>query len=208
MQILPDEITEPPLPRPVATVAATLFGGIARLRSRRALHPRGTVHAGTLQAGADERLPARWRALDGYPAVLRFSRGGGLPAPLPDVLGVAVRVGGQDLLCSSADRLLYRVPQPSRSPTRCTFSSLAPYRAGSLLGLVTAVLDGGALRVELRDRTGVVHLATVTVGERLRGDAERVRFDPFRVGGDLVPVGFVHRLRPPAYAASRAHSPR
>jgi hypothetical protein len=69
--------------------------------------------------------------------VVRFSRGGGLPEPLPDALGVAVRLPGaygpgrdQDLLVtSSADLpLARRLLFPGRSFLHRSFSSALPYR--------------------------------------------------------------------------------
>jgi hypothetical protein len=205
LETAPEPITRPPLAPPAAWASATVFGALARLRGRRALHPRGTVRTATLRTGGDERLPAAWRALDGEQGLVRLSRAAGLPPPLPDVRGVALRVGGQDLLWSSADPLLRRMPWPVRAPERCTFSSLFPYRAGELCGLLLAVLHGDVLRLALRDRTKTVGLGTVTLGQRL--EAGGIHFDPFRIAADIVPVGFVHRLRPPAYAASRANSP-
>jgi hypothetical protein len=71
-----------------------------------------------------------------YPALLRFSRGAGLPEPLPDALGVAVKLpdahgpgADQDLLLtSSTDRpLLRRLLFPARSFVRGAFSTALPY---------------------------------------------------------------------------------
>jgi hypothetical protein len=71
-----------------------------------------------------------------YPALLRFSRGAGLPEPLPDALGVAVKLpdvhgpgADQDLLLSrSVDRpLLRRLLFPARSFLRGAFSTALPY---------------------------------------------------------------------------------
>jgi hypothetical protein len=45
----------------------------------------------------------------------------------------------------------------------------------------------------------------ITLDERLDdADGEALRFDPWHTGDDLVPAGFLNRLRLPAYAASQA----
>jgi hypothetical protein len=71
--------------------------------------------------------------------LLRFSRGAGLPEPLADALGVAVKLpdahgrgADQDLLLtSSADRpLLRRLLFPARTFVRGTFSTALPYDLG------------------------------------------------------------------------------
>ena len=64
-----------------------LFALVARLRRGRALHPRGTTYAARLEIAGEGPLPAGSHACS-----VRLSKGGGLPGPLPDALGVAVRV--------------------------------------------------------------------------------------------------------------------
>src|SRR4051812_31288290 len=80
-------------------VASLAFGAVARARDDRALHPDGVVFAGAI-TGA---LFGARRAL------VRISRGGGLPETLPDVRGCAIRVldahgsgRHQDLLLASS----------------------------------------------------------------------------------------------------------
>jgi hypothetical protein len=75
-----------------------------------------------------------------HPALLRFSRGAGLPEPLPDALGVAIKLpdahgpgADQDLLLtSSTDRpLLRRLLFPARSFAHGAFSTALPYDLGN-----------------------------------------------------------------------------
>jgi hypothetical protein len=122
-------------------VAAT-FSALAALRRKRSLHPIGAGYQGVLQVPAD--APARpgiplFRAGAAHPALLRFSRGAGLPEPLPDALGAAIKLPGahgpgadQDLLLtSSSDRpLLRRLLFPARSFLRGAFSTALPYEFG------------------------------------------------------------------------------
>ena len=117
-------------------VVAAGFYALAALRNRRSLHPTGIGYQGWLEV-SNER-PARtgvplFQAGATHPAVLRFSRGAGLPGPLPDALGVAIKLPDvygpgvdQDLLLtSSTDRpLLRRLLFPARSS--CTGRSPAP----------------------------------------------------------------------------------
>src|SRR5215210_5904864 len=82
---------------PAATAASAVFGGLASLRHRRSLHPDGASYHATVRIDADERyagdeghVPVLARP-GTYTALLRFSRGLGLPSALPDALGIAVR---------------------------------------------------------------------------------------------------------------------
>ena len=124
-------------------VVAGGFYALARLRSRRSLHPAGIGYQGWLQIPAER--PARpsvplLNAGATHPALIRFSRGAGLPEPLPDALGVAIKLPDaygpgvdQDLLLtSSIDRpLLRRLLFPARSFVRGAFSTALPYDLGS-----------------------------------------------------------------------------
>ena len=124
-------------------VVAAGFSALAALRRRHALHPTGIGYRGWLQV-RDERPPGAdvplFRAGEAHPALLRFSRGAGLPEPLPDALGVAIKLPDahgrgvdQDfLLTSSTDRpLLRRLLFPARSFVRGAFSTALPYDLGS-----------------------------------------------------------------------------
>jgi hypothetical protein len=122
---------------------AAAFSALAALRRKRSLHPIGIGYQGRLQVSA--QAPARpgvpvFRAGGAHPALLRFSRGAGLPEPLPDALGVAIKLpdahgpgADQDLLLtSSSDRpLLRRLLFPARSFLRGAFSTALPYEFGS-----------------------------------------------------------------------------
>jgi hypothetical protein len=124
-------------------VVAAGFYALAALRRRRSLHPTGVGFQGWLRVPNDS--PARsgvplFQSGATHPAILRFSRGAGLPEPLPDALGVAIKLPDahgpgidQDLLLtSSTDRpLLRRLLFPARSFVRGAFSTALPYDLGS-----------------------------------------------------------------------------
>jgi len=119
------------------------FYALATVRRRRSLHPTGTGYQGWLevphQGPAWPDVPL-FQAGATHPALLRFSRGAGLPEPLPDALGVAIKLpdahgpgADQDLLLtSSTDRpLLRRLLFPARSFAHGAFSTALPYDLGN-----------------------------------------------------------------------------
>jgi hypothetical protein len=124
-------------------VVAAGFYTLAALRNRRSLHPMGIGYQGWLRVpnerSARPGVPL-FQAGATHPALLRFSRGAGLPELLPDALGVAIKLPDahgpgvdQDLLLtSSSDRpLLRRLLFPAtslcggRSPPPCPMTSAA-----------------------------------------------------------------------------------
>jgi hypothetical protein len=58
------------------------------------------------------------------------------------------------------------------------------------------------------DESGFRPLARLRTLEVLELDQEALRFDPFRVGRDITPVGFVHALRRATYSASQQARPK
>jgi hypothetical protein len=119
------------------------FYALAALRHGRSLHPTGVGYQGRLEVHAER--PGRpgvplFQVSATHPAILRFSRGAGLPEPLPDALGVAIKLPDvygpgvdQDLLLtSSTDRpLLRRLLFPARSFVHGAFSTALPYDFGN-----------------------------------------------------------------------------
>jgi hypothetical protein len=121
-----------------APATAAGFYALAALRRRRSLHPTGVGYHGQLLVGDGPGRPGVPLLRPGatYPALLRFSRGAGLPEPLPDALGVAVKLpnahgpgADQDLLLTSSTSrpLLRRLLFPARSFVRGAFSTALPY---------------------------------------------------------------------------------
>jgi hypothetical protein len=126
----------------LASLLAAVFRLLSLLRRGRGLHPVGVGYSGCLEiTPAARRFTGAPLLAPGarYDAVVRFSRGAGLPEPLPDALGVAVRLPdaygpGRDqdfLVSSSADLpLARRLLFPARSFLHVSFSSVLPYRVG------------------------------------------------------------------------------
>jgi hypothetical protein len=180
---------------PLSSLAEQTFSRLAHLRHARALHPRGAMTAGTLTVDDPASVLARALGPGPRPVVVRLSRGLGVPPPLPDVHGVAVRFdayGGRvDLLFSGTSRHQ---------------STLLPYRS-----------DTGLLWLELtrrsetdfvvRERTLPAVAASRTVGRLEVGEPtadDGSPFDPYvNRHPDLHPVAFLSRIREAAYDGSR-----
>lgn len=209
------------LSRPVAVG----IGFLAAARRARAFHPAGTTVDGWVEIDPG---PHPLEALAGrHRAVVRTSRGAGLPTVLPDVHGLAVRLVAPDVDASAADpdavldlrlssagsgRLTRHLLWPGRDPFRPTYSSLAPYAGGDDRRFVVGARfrDGRAGPVDLlvarpgRPWQVVGAIAMATDGAR--PDAG-LRFDPFSCPPWMEPVGAVNQLRRPAYRASQARRP-
>ena len=141
---------EPGIPRPAARALADVFGGVSRLRRGRSLHPIGVAYSATLRIAEPQPswpgVPLLERPGE-YPAIVRFSRGAGLPEPLPDVLGLSFRlldVHGpgrhQDfLLATSLDLpVLRHLLLPGVGFFRQPFSSVLLYAVGGRTAVVGA----------------------------------------------------------------------
>lgn len=219
------------LSRGAGRLVAVPLGGLARWRGGKPMHPRGAVF--------DAVLERHGRALDGGvpwldavardAAVVRLSRGAGLPAPLPDLLGLAVRIPGEgapvDLLLSTTGRgpLTRLLPVPRRD-TAAVYSSIMGYRSDDgplrLAALpetagvpsdpepLAGAVSRDGLRFTLaaaRGRGPWVPFATLILTEPRPALDPDVRFDAVQnPPPGLVPDGPMARFRAPAYARARA----
>lgn len=215
---------------------AVPLGAVARARHGRPMHPRGAVFDAVLErVGGASPCGVPWVDDSGRDdVVVRLSRGAGLPASLPDVLGLAIRVGGDgapvDLLLSSAGRgaLGRLVPVPRRDAAT-VYSTIMGYRSDAGVIRLAAFPGGGAaghapsepapLAAAVRRDGMRFSMATArglgpwrTFG-RLTLGAPRdpldcdIRFDAvLNPPPGLVPDGPLARVRLPAYARARAES--
>jgi hypothetical protein len=177
-------------PSRLATSAATVpgaaltmtFAAVSRLRpAAKPLHPSGrmrsvTVHRTGLVPGVGVPFVDSTGSVD---AVARLSRATGLPAPLPDIHGLALRIPLDD--GSHADLLLATtglgrvgrfVLTASRHPLRRAYSTLLPYRSP----------------------TGPLLLAARPVGQ----DERVLTLSVASPGGPWRPFGYVELSRPGA----------
>jgi len=169
---------------------------VARRRHARALHPRGTVHPATWTVTDPDSALGRTLGTGSRPVVVRLSRGLGLPRPLPDVHGVAVRLEADG---DRVDLLL--------SGVRGFVSTLLPYRSPRglvLLGLFGP--DDGVYRIAEHTLAGRGR-GKRTVGRLVLGEArgdEAAAYDPYlHHHPRLEPVGFLSGVREAAYRGSR-----
>ncbi|SEK87472.1 hypothetical protein SAMN04515665_1067 [Blastococcus sp. DSM 46786] len=221
----------PDLAAAAGQLVAGPFGAVARWRHGRPLHPRGAVLDAVLERhGASPPLGDPW--LDGSgttEALVRFSRGAGLPAPLPDVLGLAIRLPDADgapvdLLLSTCGRgpLTRRVPV-LRTDAAATYGSIMAYRsaAGTVRlaafpGVLSLPSDPEPVAAAAADGAVVFTLAVAPGAQEWRpfgtlratgthGPLDtRLRFDAVRnPPPGLVADGPLARFREPAYATAR-----
>ncbi|KQX67027.1 hypothetical protein [Angustibacter sp. Root456] len=207
-----------------ARAASTAGGQVLRVATRavdavrpaaKPLHPRGAVTRGVLErfGGAVASGVAWLDAAGTDDVVVRWSRAVGLPAPSPDVFGLAVRVeldGGRhgDLLFSTTGTgpLTRFALVPAFTPQR-PMTTLLPYRTASGPVLLRA-LPQGERTVELAwaRGTGAWHpFATLRLDDApgTAADAD-VSFDPvLHPLPGLPPYAWVTRLREPAYRSAR-----
>ena len=205
--------------RAASAAAGTVLGVGARTLSavrpaRKPLHPDGRVLQGRLRRHG-MTPPTGVAFLDGageQQVLVRESRAIGLPPPLPDIHGLAIRVTNPDgspgdllLATTGWGRLTRFVLTPSRTTYGRPLTTLLPYRT-----VAGAVLLGAR-----RTGPGIVQLACAIGVRPWRVFAElsvssddstdpTVSFDPVihQVPG-LGQYGAVVRLREPAYRSAR-----
>jgi hypothetical protein len=220
------------LPRTAGRAVAVPLGALAHRRRGKPMHPRGAVLDAVLErTGGPSGWGVPWLAGSGDEAALvRLSRGAGLPAPLPDLLGLAVRLPGPDgpvdLLLSSTGRgRLTRWVPALRRDVVSAYSSIMGYRSAAGAVFLAALPDPGAGPVTAEPgpiaaaaRAGRLAFTLAAArGPRAWQPFARLRllapvpevdpdlrFDAVRnPPPGLVPDGPMARFRAPAYAAAR-----
>src|SRR4051794_10473840 len=199
--------------------AGTVMAALAAARRGKAVHPHGVVHRARVVVGGLPAAPqgARLLATPGeHEAFVRFSRSIGLPRPLPDLLGLSLRVldaygpgAHQDfLLVTSIDApVLHHVFVPAGGIDRRPYSSSLPYEAGGERFLVGALptKDRGRFELAVAPVEGrFAPVAETRLDEQLPGPADALRFNPWNTGGGLRPAGLLNRWRKRAYPMSQA----
>lgn len=212
---------------PLVALGTAAFRAASRLRGERAVHPRGRTLTGRLTVTGGVRTGAGLLDAPGsYDVIVRFSRAAGLPEPLPDVLGLAVRIrdahgpgADQDLLLDTTrpEPVLRRLPWPARDVLGWTYGSLLPYDvAGTALLLGARPLPGQVstgLRA-LPEQVGLELLVATphgpwrswgvvrTTGVLPAPGGRQTRFNPWTTGGGIQPAGPFQQWRRGAYDAA------
>ena len=202
---------------------ALVFGGVARARHDRPLHPRGVTHDAdlTITGGTSTGVPLLDQP-DTHRVTVRLSRATGLPRPLPDIYGIALRLGPDtgapaDVLFAStgASSVGRFVLQPRTQLGGASLTTLLPLRspAGPLLLRLEAegglTVEEGALppRLVLFRAIGVGpwrRVGALQVGPPSPPQEDSERHDPVvhqLPGTEQYP--WVARLREPAYRSAR-----
>jgi hypothetical protein len=197
------------------SVLAVATRTIASLRpAEKPLHPDGVVRVGRIdRRGSAVPSGVAWIDDPGQDdVVVRLSRAVGLPKPLPDIHGLALRIptaeGAGDLLLASTGwgRLGRFVLTFGRRPGSRPLTSLLPYRTASgpvLLGARAVGSGSYELFWAPYDGDWLV-FATLTVTDQPAKTRE-LSFDPVLnqlPGLEQYPT--VVRLREPAYGRARA----
>ena len=219
-------------------LVAVPLGAVARWRGGKPMHPRGVVLDAVLERhGSTPQFGVPWLDAVGTDEVIvRMSRGAGLPAPLPDVLGLAIRMTGDDgtrvdLLLSTTGRgsIGRLIPVPRRDAA-APYGSIMAYRSAVGPVRLAALPEAPAMPSDpepvAREAAagGIVFRLAAAVGPgewrafaRLSPTGARRPLDPaFRFDAvrnappGLAATGPMARFREPAYATARAvgRSPR
>lgn len=199
-------------------VLAGGVAGLSRLRStEKPMHPRGSVATASLRRYGGAVSGAAFLDTPGRDDVLvRTSRSVGLPAPWPDVDGLAVRVptddgGHADVLLSGTGRgrVTRYLLAPARHARTTFLGCLVPFRSPSgpvLLG-ADPTADGGWDLSWARPWGSWHRFATLEPYDGRHGSTPGdapVAFDPVSTAPDGLEVYPWHRrIRGPGYAAAR-----
>ena len=127
---------------PLNGIAAGIFGSLSALRRKRVFHPDGLAYRAKLTFLPDGQIDPllRFAAGSTADAVIRFSRGIGLPESMPDILGLAIKLpdfvgasADQDflLVTSSEGPVMQNLLLPARGFFRGNYSTVLPYRRPS-----------------------------------------------------------------------------
>lgn len=201
-------------------VLAAALAPLGPIRDAKPLHPDGTIRHATLDVTdpAPALQVSMFTESGTVPCLVRVSRAIGLPAPMPDIGGLALRFrpdasasGQGDLLFASTGTghvtrwflLLHRDPGRSALTTLLPLSSAS----GPVLFSLAPVSDAPtAYQLSwARPRGEWTPLGRLTLGAALAPDDDPpIRFDAVEnhVPG-LTNYPVVTRLREPAYAAAR-----
>jgi hypothetical protein len=178
-----------------------ILAGVGFVRRAKPVHPHGVTYRARLSLPGAAAAPAASTLLGTageHDAIVRFSRSLGLPRPLPDLLGMSIRVidaygagRHQDLLLVTSGRrpVLHHVFLPADYVQQRPYSSAIPYAAGDRRFIVGALPDARAPRPTGAD--AFERLARAAASGRLTFGLAVAA-----VPGPFVRVGTIHVLDP------------
>jgi hypothetical protein len=200
-----------------AALAGVIRGVAAARPGGKPLHPQGEVRRGRLvRHGLASPTGSEWLDEPGEDDVLlRWSRAVGLPAPAPDIHGLAIRVlqpygeHGDLLFATTGWSRPIRVlllPGLSRERPMTTLLPYAPPNGAVVLG---ARPSGAITTLHVASPLGEWREFAELHESDERADDEPIRFDP--VLNTLPGLPFprwVNRLREPSYRTARKSQPQ
>ena len=205
---------------PLEAGAGLLFGALSAARRARIFHPIGTAYTATVTIeGGDHPVAA---LVGRHDAVVRLSRGAGLPDRFPDVLGLAVKVlnahgagSHQDFLTVTSGEGFpgHHLLLPAQPDDGRPYSSVLPYRNARgdrfLVGALPDAVDSTRYVLAIASVRGSWQtIGTVELADALDDEqAQRLRFSPWNTGGGIEPTGLLNQLRRGAYAGSQRARP-
>lgn len=223
--------------RPFRGLSASMFATLSKLRGHRVFHPYGESFDAELvfERNADRWLPDVLARPRRHEAVVRFSRAIGVPDPLPDIIGMAIKLPDlygtgwdQDwlLVTSGNDVVSRHLLLPTRNVLGRPYSTILPYRrpagsvtfgaramsgvrAKSIEQLVTAV-ERAAVDFEFTiapEGGDHVRLGTLRLLEVSAAPDRPLRFNPWNTSSELRPSGALNDLRRETYKASQKARP-
>lgn len=207
------------------SLLAAVFGVAGALRHGKPLHPKGIVFEASIRrTGSQAGWGSRWLDEPGDDVgIARLSRSVGLPAPVPDIHGLALTFTGDDnerhdvlLATTGLDRWGRFVLIPRSEPYRCSYGSLFPYRSPrGLVHVAAAPLstlgspeppERVSFRLQVAELGGRWHdFGSIELTAPRSGPTDTpLRFDPvvYPLPGLRWPVA-LQQLREPAYVAAR-----
>lgn len=190
--------------------AAAVFGALTAGRRKRVFHPIGGGFEATFNPVAGALDTPLFADSEPRRAVVRMSKGVGLPGRLPDVLGFALKVcePEQDflLVTSGAAPGARHLLWPAATPAARPYSSILFFRAGCDVVLLGGeMVDERAFRLTAATATGPWRaVGYVELHDPLPNEVSQgLHFNPSNTGGGIEPVGPLNRLRHSAYRASQ-----
>lgn len=222
------------LPHTIARKAGgALFGTLAGIFDGRPLHPSGIAFRGEVELHGDDLVRGTvLEAAGTRPVTARFSRGFGLPEPLPEILSLALKLHGareQDLLLTGSGRrpIARHVFVGGRDHLSIHYTSILPFAAGGRRVVLGVQPEGSArslddlrrlaasegIRARLRVAeplgawrdVGALVLRGAPLGE---AESRALAFTTERDAGGIRPVGVLNAARGGAYAAAQRARPR
>ena len=210
----PGQTVPAPTPGPIARATGFAFRTLSQMRGARVFHPHGEGYDATLSIYSGWQGVPAFAPGSEHRAIVRLSRAAGLPRPLPDALGIGLRLPDvygdgrhQDFLLATSSRgpVFQHLLLPGVHEGQ-PYSSLLLYKIGDDVRVVGALPDGDrGFRLAVAPlRGGWQPIGELRLGRELPGEyTEQLAFNPWNTGEGIRPIGPMMGLRRAAYRGSQ-----